>query len=50
MQSVLKGAGKQAIKAAIVRGSKAVGVYGFVADAGIFLYEYQKSIKSLYKL
>ena len=30
MQSVLKGAGKQAIKAAIVRGSKAVGVYGFV--------------------
>ena len=49
MQSVLKGAGKQAIKAAIVRGSKAVGVYGFV-KAGIFLYEYQKSIKSLYKL
>ena len=48
MQSVLKGAGKQAIKAAIVRGSKAVGVYGFVADAGIFLYEYQKEYKKAY--
>ncbi len=40
---------KTATKALIMRGSKALGVYGFLPDAGVFLDGYYKGYKTAYK-
>ncbi|HEB2438419.1 hypothetical protein [Bacillus thuringiensis] len=47
--AVVNNAKKTATKALIMRGSKALGVYGFLPDAGVFLDGYYKGYKTAYK-
>ncbi|MDA1659736.1 hypothetical protein PDK35_07095 [Bacillus cereus group sp. TH153LC] len=47
--AVVSNAKKTAAKALIMRGSKALGIYGFLPDAGVFLDGYYKGYKTANK-